>query len=136
MNFPSLNQLDAMDCGPTCLRMVAKFYGRSYSLQSLRERCHITGEGVSLFGISDAAESISFRTGIKITWEQLRTEMPMTDIVNWNQWHFVVVYRFVKRLSSEERIEVLHLSSSLCHLFYQEEGYNKVLNNTNHCISR
>lgn len=87
-----------MDCGPTCLRMVAKFYGRSYSLQFLRERCHITREGVSLLGISDAAESIGFRTtGVKITWEQLRDEMPMPCIVHWNQRHFVVVYGVAKR---------------------------------------
>ena len=98
MRFPSLAQLDIMDCGPACLQMVAKFYGRGYSLQSLRERCHITREGVSLLGISDAAESIGFRTtGVKITWEQLRDEMPMPCIVHWNQRHFVVVYGVVKR---------------------------------------
>ncbi len=98
MKFPSLAQLDAMDCGPTCLRMVAKFYGRSYSLQYLRERCHITREGVSLLGISDAAEAIGFRTtGVKITWGQLRDEMPFPCIVHWNQCHFVVVYGIAKR---------------------------------------
>lgn len=87
-----------MDCGPTCLQMVAKYYGRSYSLQSLRERCHITREGVSLLEISDAAESIGFRTtGVRITWDQLRDEMPMPCIVHWNQRHFVVVYGVAKR---------------------------------------
>ena len=57
-NFPHYIQLDAMDCGPTCLRMIAKFYGKSYSLQTLRSRSFITREGVSMLGISDAAESI------------------------------------------------------------------------------
>jgi len=37
MTFPHYKQLDAMDCGPTCLRMVAKSYGKSYSLQTLRQ---------------------------------------------------------------------------------------------------
>jgi len=55
--FPHYTQLDAMDCGPTCLRMVAKHYGKSYSLQSLREKSYITREGVSLLGTSDAAEN-------------------------------------------------------------------------------
>ena len=87
-----------MDCGPTCLRMIARHYGRSYSLQNLRERCHITREGVSMLGISDAAESIGFRaTGVKITWEQLRDEMPLPCIAHWNQRHFVVVYEVRKR---------------------------------------
>ena len=56
MVFPSFTQLDAMDCGPTSLKIVAQYYGKHYSLQNLRERCHITREGVSLLGISDAAE--------------------------------------------------------------------------------
>ena len=61
-SFPHYLQLDAMDCGPSCLRMVAKYYGKTYSLQTLRERCFITREGVSLLGVSDAAENIGFRT--------------------------------------------------------------------------
>ena len=59
--FPHYLQLDAMDCGPTCLRMIARYYGKNYSLQTLRERSFITREGVSMLGISDAAESIGFR---------------------------------------------------------------------------
>ena len=55
--FPHYLQLDAMDCGPTCLRMIARYYGKNYSLQTLRERSFITREGVSMPGISDAAES-------------------------------------------------------------------------------
>jgi ABC-type bacteriocin/lantibiotic exporter with double-glycine peptidase domain len=56
--FPHSTQLDAMDCGATCLRMIAKYYGRSYSNQFLREKSFITRSGVSLLGISEAAESI------------------------------------------------------------------------------
>ena len=59
--FPYYRQLDAMDCGPTCLRMIAKFYGKSYSLQTLRARSFISRNGVSMLGISDAAESIGIR---------------------------------------------------------------------------
>jgi ATP-binding cassette subfamily B protein len=91
--FPHYSQLDAMDCGSTCLRMVAKFYGKSYSNQFLRERSFITREGVSMLGIADAAESIGFRTqGVKITLEQL-CEAPLPCILHWNQRHFVVLYR-------------------------------------------
>ena len=88
MRFPHYTQLDAMDCGPTSLRIVAQFYGRHYSLQNLRERCHITREGVSLLGISDAAESIGLRnTGVKITWHQQRDEANQPCIVHRNQQH-------------------------------------------------
>ncbi len=92
--FPHYVQLDAMDCGPTSLRMIAKYYGRNYSLQYLRERAFITREGVSMLGISDAAESIGFRTnGVKISLEQLKKETPLPCILHWNQNHFVVLYK-------------------------------------------
>ncbi len=85
-----------MDCGPSCLRMIAAFYGKTYSLQKLRESAHITREGVSLLGLSDAAETIGFRTiGARVTFEQL-IEAPKPCIVHWDQEHFVVVYNYRK----------------------------------------
>jgi ATP-binding cassette subfamily B protein len=100
MKFTHYKQLDAMDCGPTCLRMVAKYYGKTYSLQYLRSRSSITREGVSMLGISDAAESVGFRTkGYRLTWEQLHDEVPLPCIVHWNQQHFVVVYDIKKKKS-------------------------------------
>ncbi len=91
--FQHFKQIDSMDCGPTCLQMVAKHYGKSYSLKNLRSSSFISKSGVSMLGISDAAESIGFRTrGYRLTWEQLRDEVPLPCIVHWNQRHFVVVY--------------------------------------------
>lgn len=91
--FPHYHQLDAKDCGPTCLRMIARFYGKNYSLQTLRERSFITREGVSMLGISDAAESIGFHTsGVRITLKQLKEDMPLPCILHWRQNHFVVCY--------------------------------------------
>jgi len=85
-----------MDCGPSCIRMIAAFYGKSYSLQKLRQLAHITREGVSLLGLSEAAEAIGFRTiGARITFEQL-IEAPKPCVVHWDQEHFVVVYRLRK----------------------------------------
>jgi ATP-binding cassette, subfamily B, bacterial len=87
-------QHDSSDCGPACLRMVAKYYGKNYSLQNLREKCFITRDGVSLLGISEAAEIIGFRTkGVEISIEQLFAEAPLPCIAYWNQKHFVVVYK-------------------------------------------
>lgn len=95
--FPFYQQFDAMDCGPTCLRMVAKYYGKHFTTEFLREKSYITREGVSLLGISDAAESVGMRSmGVKITFEQLRKEAPLPCIVHWGQEHFVVVYKFHK----------------------------------------
>jgi ATP-binding cassette subfamily B protein len=92
MSFPFYKQLDAMDCGPTCLRMIARHYGKSYSLEHLREMSFITREGVSLLGIGEAAEKIGFRTlAAKITFEQLDEEALLPCILHWKQQHFVVL---------------------------------------------
>jgi ATP-binding cassette, subfamily B, bacterial len=104
-SFPFYLQPDAMDCGPTCLRMVAKYHGRGYSLQSLREKSFITRTGVSMLGISDAAESIGFRTmGIKINFEKLASEVPLPCIVHWKQNHFVVVCQIKRKGGYENTI--------------------------------
>ncbi|QZE13631.1 peptidase domain-containing ABC transporter [Halosquirtibacter laminarini] len=102
--FPYYRQLDAMDCGPTCLRMISKYYGKNYSLQFLRRLAHISNEGVSLMGISDAAEKIGFRTkGYRLSWEQLQNEIQLPCIVHWNQNHFAVVYEIKKHRLSKFR---------------------------------
>src|SRR5690625_3510137 len=96
-SFSTYRQHDQMDCGPTCLRMIARHYGRTYSLESLRRTAGINREGVSLLGISEAAENIGFRTvGAKLTWEQLQEEVQLPCIIYWREYHFVVVYK-IKR---------------------------------------
>lgn len=95
--LPHYTQHDAMDCGPTCLRMVAAFYGKHYSLEGLREKSFITREGVSMLGISEAAEKIGFRSiCVQVGYEKLQ-EAPLPCIIHWNQQHFVVVYKLNDR---------------------------------------
>lgn len=97
-SFPFYAQFDSVDCGPTCLRMIAKYYGRSFPLQYLREKCFITRLGVSMLGISDAAEYIGFRTmSVKCNFAQLVKDAPIPCILHWNQKHFVVCYEIKKR---------------------------------------
>ncbi len=92
MKFPFYKQLDTMDCGPTCLRMIARFYGKNYSLEYLRNLSFITRDGVSILGISEAAERIGFRTlSTKLSFEQLDEEAPLPCILHWTQNHFVVL---------------------------------------------
>ncbi len=93
-SFPFFRQLDSMDCGPACLQMVSKYYGKSLSLQKLRDLSYLSRQGVSLLGISDAAESLGFQsTGARMGYDQLRDEAPMPCIAHWKQNHFVVVYK-------------------------------------------
>lgn len=96
--FPFYKQLDAMDCGSTCLRMILSFYGKKYTAQSLRDKCFITHEGVSLFGISEAAEMLGMSTrGLKLTFDDILNEVETPFIVHWRQRHFIVVYKVDKK---------------------------------------
>ena len=107
MPFPYYQQLDAMDCGPSCLRMIAKHYGKTYSLQNLRDKSYITRDGVSMLGISDAAEAVGFRSmGVRITFEQLLNEAPTPFVAHWNQNHFVVVYKIKKQRNGKIFVHV------------------------------
>jgi len=91
--FPFYRQLDQMDCGPTCLRMIAKHYGKDFSLSYLRKKSYITREGVSALGLSEAAESIGFRTlTVALPIDSLIKEVPLPCIAHWRQRHFVVVH--------------------------------------------
>lgn len=96
-NFPFFKQFDTMDCGPTCLRMIAKHFGKNYSLQTLREKSGINKEGVSMAGIGMAAEHIGFRTLVaKVSFEKIVTDAPLPFIAHWKQNHFVVVHALKK----------------------------------------
>jgi len=94
MSFKTRPQLDAMDCGPACLSIITSHYGSEYSIDNLRRSCHISKGGVSLLGISEAAEQIGFKTiGGRLTFTKLEKEAPLPCIIHWNQEHFVVVYK-------------------------------------------
>lgn len=97
-SFPFFRQLDAKDCGPACLRMISKSFGKNFSIQTLRERSHISRQGVSLVGISEAAESIGFRSiGVRLSWLQLLETASLPCIAHWEQRHFIVVYKVTSR---------------------------------------
>jgi ATP-binding cassette, subfamily B, bacterial len=121
MAFPLYRQPDAMDCGPTCLRMVAAFYGKQYKLATLRERSYLSREGVSLLGISQAAESIGFRTmGVKISADQLIGEAILPAIIHWTQDHFVVLYK----ITGKKGKEVFHVADPAAGLIkYNKEEF-------------
>lgn len=104
-------QLDYMDCGPTCLKMIASYYGKEYSLDYFRANAYITRSGVNLLGLSEAAEKVGFRTlSVKLTYGQLIEEAPLPCILHWNQEHFVVLYDIRKggffRRKKDERFVV------------------------------
>jgi len=94
LGFTYYQQLEEMDCGAACLRMVARHHGRYYDLEHLREKTRISREGVSLLGISEGAESVGLQTlALPVNLDQLEKEIPLPCILPWNEEHFVVLYR-------------------------------------------
>ena len=96
-SFPFYKQPDFKDCGPTCLRIISKYYGKTISLQQIRHLSETTREGSSLLGLSDAAEKLGFKSlGVQIDFKTLAEDVPLPCIVHWNKVHFVVVYKIDK----------------------------------------
>lgn len=91
--FPFYKQADSKDCGPTCLKIIAKHYGKTLNIQTLRSLSETTREGSNLLTLSDAAEKIGFRTlGVKLSIKKLE-EAPLPCILHWNNNHYVVLYK-------------------------------------------
>lgn len=93
LRFPFYNQKDAKDCGPTCLKIIAKHFRKSIAIQELRDFSETTRSGSSLLGLSEAAEKLGFRSlGIKVNLEKLM-EVPLPCILHWNKNHYVVLHK-------------------------------------------
>jgi ATP-binding cassette subfamily B protein len=119
MSFPFYKQPDAMECGATCLRIIAKHYGREYSSDTMSRLCVVTHDGVSMQSISEAAESIGLRSVCgRITLEKVVSQRPFPCILHWNQEHFVVLYD-VRTLRNGKR--VYYIADPAKHLLQLDE---------------
>lgn len=117
-----IRQRDSMDCGPTCLAMICRYYGKNISIQALRDKTEIGKEGVNLLGISNAAESIGYRTqAVQLTCKQILNDAPLPCILHWNQNHFVVLVK-VKRsfILQDEKITIADPGKGIIKLSKQE----------------
>ncbi len=96
-SFNLYKQLNQKDCGPTCLKMVAKHYGQNVPIEQLRQLAETTREGSSMLGLANSAEAIGFKSlGVKLDVKTLVEDAPMPCILHWNKNHFVVLYRATK----------------------------------------
>lgn len=98
-----LPQHDQMDCGPACLQMISRYYGKKYSLQYLRDRSFLTKDGVSMLGISNSAKNIGFDVfSLRISIDEVIKKIDVPCILHWNQNHFVVLFKIRKKPFSGE----------------------------------
>lgn len=125
--FPHFKQLEIMDCGPTCLKMVTAYYGKTISIKTLRDYSAFARDGVSLLGIAQAAEKLGFQaTGCKLTYEQLINEAQLPCIVHWNQNHFIVV----TNKATDKKITIADPANSILTLSKEEFKKNWLSTNT------
>lgn len=91
-SFPLYFQFDSCDCGPACLRMISSYYGVYRTSHVIRRYCRIDKDGVSLYGITNAAEKIGFNvTTNKLSWEAFLDAFNGPCIVHWTQNHFILL---------------------------------------------
>lgn len=106
--FTSYRQSNVMDCGPTCLRIVAKYYGKHYNTEGIKQVSGYSKEGVSLLGISEAAENIGFRTrGVHLSFKQLAEDAILPCILHWNQNHFIVLPPIATKWRRNKKITII-----------------------------
>ena len=92
--FKFLPQHDKMDCGPACLQMIARYYGKKYSLQYIRKHSTIARDGISVLGINQTAQFLGFDCfPVQINRQMLDEGAELPCILHWNQNHFVVLYQ-------------------------------------------
>lgn len=122
--FSLFMQRDAMDCGPSCLAMIIKHYGKSVDIDRLRQLCSLGKDGVSLLGISKAAENIGFKTiGGCLSFGMLTCDVQLPCIAHWNQNHFIVVYKIEKRRNNKYDIYVA--DPAIGRLTYSKEEFGE-----------
>lgn len=122
MSFPHYHQLGLKDCGPSCIKMIAQYFGRNYNIDYLREKSHIIKTGVSMLGISEAAEAIGFKSiGVKIDIEKLKeVAQSHPSILHWDNNHFVVLYDYKRKWFGENKFYIADPAKELLQLTEQE----------------
>lgn len=116
-DFPHITQPDTMECGATCLRMIAQYYGKKYSAETMQRLCRVTREGVSMLSLSDAAEELGFRSVCgRISLERVVEQRPFPCILYWNQAHFVVLYDVKKKRKGKLRFRIADPGKNLLEL--------------------
>ncbi len=121
--FPNYKQADSKDCGPTCLKMIAKYYGKTIAIQTLRDYSETNREGSNLYYLSDAAEKIGFRSlGIKTDLKKLK-EAPLPCVLHWDKMHFVVLYKVRNTTSGKSVYKIADPAFGL--LEYAEDEFLK-----------
>lgn len=91
--FTCYRQLEHSDCGITCIRMVAKHFGKNISTKYLYSIVDLNRQGMSIGDIVQCCNYIGLESQALRLESEYFEKMPLPAIVFWQQKHFVVVYK-------------------------------------------
>lgn len=93
IKFPNFRQYSFNDCGPACLKIITKYYGKNYEISYLRDTVGVGMEGSSMQALTKGAEELGFKAlAVKTKMEHLK-KLPLPYIVFWKPSHYIVVYK-------------------------------------------
>ena len=93
VRFPFIRQHDEMTCGTTCLMMIARYYGKHFSSNRLRELARVDISGASLANLASAAEQLGFSSrAMRLGLDSLAS-VQLPCIAHWQGYHYVVVHK-------------------------------------------
>jgi len=95
--FPFIMQRGMMECGPTCLAMIFKYYGY-YNIQTLLIKLtEVTTDGTSLYSLAEAAEQFGFKAeAYELTYDNL-SKIKLPCIAHYGGTHFIVIYKYTDK---------------------------------------
>lgn len=97
MSYKFFRQLNTMDCGPTCLKVIAYHYNINISIEKLREKTGFNKEGVTMFSLIETANDIGFEAeGVFASIEALKNQQ-LPCILHWEKNHFVVLIQHKRK---------------------------------------
>jgi len=94
---PVIMQMEALECGASCLGMVMAYYDKWVSPEQVRADCDVSRDGSNAKCVVKAARSYGFEaTGYKLSAQDLREQGTFPCILFWNNEHFVVLDGFTR----------------------------------------
>jgi len=125
--YPALLQVTEQDCGPACLSMILRFYGKRVALNRLRTLAAAGRSGSTLYQLAEAGETLGFQTrGLQTSLDQV-LESQLPAIAHWEGTRYVVLYE-----TRADRITIADPAVGLRHISPDEfrrgwSGYLLVL---------
>ncbi len=95
MKYANVLQHNEEDCGAACLASIAKYYGRNFTINHIRELIGTGQTGTTLLGLKQGAETLGFNARTAKASPEILNHIhsaPLPAIIHWKGHHWVVLY--------------------------------------------